>query len=581
MTYRELFDRIPTNEELAAIMKNLNAFNAALFTARFSATYRHATWSRNPQDANAISKFQYWFASAVLDMETKILLEARFKDQNPARRPLFHPLQFLNVMRLALILSEGSEDERPDTNEHCRNQFGSACLMVSDLFLSSDEQQNIKTGSADDRRKQLMLQFVASLEVSNPTPLRNLLFRCYATYRIVLRDPDLVSRIKKECGGLDIENDFEGLFGISLFGWLSLVFSAQTMLTIRTQEELLNQPENVLINRKTMLQDSTLTQSQIDDFFDRLSMSFDELRAEVRKERPVDDRLDIVPFKSKPFFVTGPNCYACIDFAFVSEKLHNGPYFMLSNKLPEKDRWKVFNAWGLLFESYVVWLLRGLHGRHSAQLFPDTRWEDGRKSFDAVFIKRRLVIAMEFKGGFLPQNARYSNDLETFMNALQVRIGDGCTQLARDIAALFPLNGISKELDGVPIPSNTLYVLPILVVQDLMLRTPFVNYFLNEQFQLERSKFLTKKSVEILPLNVLQITDLENLVELAEAIDLDVMHVLHRRCRESPDMLKEIPDVVSEVNEKPEFMSKRFSDIYEKNNDQMCAILFRNFEPSN
>jgi hypothetical protein len=46
-------------------------------------------------------------------------------------------------------------------------------------------------------------------------------------------------------------------------------------------------------------------------------------------------------------------------------------------------------------------------------------------------------------------------------------------------------------------------------------------------------------------------------------------------------MLKEIPDVVSEVNEKPEFMSKRFSDIYEKNNDQMCAILFRNFEPSN
>jgi hypothetical protein len=191
------------------------------------------------------------------------------------------------------------------------------------------------------------------------------------------------------------------------------------------------------------------------------------------------------------------------------------------------------------------------------------------------------VIAMEFKGGFLPQNARYSNDLETFMNALQVRIGDGCTQLARDIAALFPLNGISKELDGVPIPSNTLYVLPILVVQDLMLRTPFVNYFLNQQFQLERSKFLTKKSVEILPLNVLQITDLENLVELAEAIDLDVMHVLHRRCRESPDMLKEIPDVVSEVNEKPEFMSKRFSDIYEKNNDQMCAILFRNFEPSN
>jgi hypothetical protein len=576
LTYRELFDRLPTEDELLAIIRNLNAFQTAVFTARLSATYRHATWSRNPQNKKAVEKFQYWFASAIPDMETKIRIEKRFGGQNPSRRPLFHPLQFLNVMRLALISSEGDDNARPDTNELCRNQFGMACLMVSDLFLTLDEQQNIRTGSIDDRRKQLMLQFLASLEVSNPTPLRHLLFRAYATYRVALRDPELTSRIKKECGGLDIEKDFESHFGIPLFGWLSLVFAAQTMLIIRTQEQLLIQPENVLINRKTMLKDSTLTQAQIDNFFDLLSMGFDELRAEIRKERPVDKRLDFVPFKSKPFFVTAPDCYACIDYAFVTEKLHNGPYFLLSNKFPEKERWKVFNAWGLLFESYVTWLLRGLHGRHSAQFFPDTRWEDGEKSFDAVFVKKRMVIVMEFKGGFLPQNARYSNDLDSFMSTLQGRFGNGCTQLARDISGLFPATGEGKKLQNIPIHSNTLYVLPILVVQDLMLRTPFVNYFLNQQFQLERDKFPAKKSVEILPLNVVQITDLESLLELAEAIDLDVMHTLHRRCKESPDMLKEIPDVVNEVNLNPEHTSPRFDDIYQKSNDEMCAILFQN-----
>lgn len=578
LTYRELYDRVPAQAELLDIIKSLNAFHTALFTARLSATYRHATWTRHPQDTNAVQKFQYWFASAIPDMETKVLIETRFGNQNPARRPLFHPLQFLNILRLSLIVAAGDENARPDTNEESRYKFGTACLMVSDLLLSPEEQQNIKVGTPDDRRKQLMLQFLA-FEVSNPTPLRNLLFRSYGMYRIAMRNPELLERIRKECGGLDIEKDFETAFNMSLTGWLSLVFAAQTVLTMRTQDELLNHPENVLINRKTMLQDSTLSQSQIDSFFDMLSMNFEELREEIRKERPVDDRLDIVPFKSRPFFVTVPDCYACVDFGLLTEKLHNGPYFLLANKFPEKERWKVFNAWGLLFESYVTWLLRGLDGRHSAQLFPDTHWNDGEKSFDAVFVKKRMMIVMEFKGGFLPQNARYSNDLQTFMNTLYKRIGDGCIQLARDIGALFPMAGEMRKLRDIPIPTNTLYVLPILVVQDLMLRTPFINYFLNQSFQAERAKFPTKKSITILPLNVVQITDLESFVEMAEAFDLDVMHLLHRRCIDSYDMLKEIPDVVSEADSQTARTSPRFNEIYKKSTDEMSAILFRGAHP--
>src|SRR5580704_423340 len=410
-TFRELFDRLPTKEELVSIVKGLNAFNTVLLTARLSTMFRHSTWSKNPQDAKALEKFQYWFAAAFLDTETKQRLEARFGAENPARRPVFHPLQSLNVMRLALALADGDESARPDTSELSRHQLGAACLMVSDLFLSEEELQNLKTGTVDDRRKQLMLQWLASLEISNPTPLRNLLFRSYATYRIVLQDPGLLARINKECGGLDIEKDFETNFGITLMAWLSLVFGTQALLVAHTQEELLNKPEIFLINRKSILQDSTLTQNQIDNFFDMLSMSFDELRTEIRKERPVDERLDLVPFKSKPFFVTSPDNYACVDLGLVTEKMTNGPYFLLSNKLPENERGRVFKAWGLLFETYVNWLLKGLEGRHSAQFYPDTSWEDGNKSFDSVFIKRRVVAVLEYKGGFLRQDARYSNDL--------------------------------------------------------------------------------------------------------------------------------------------------------------------------
>jgi len=109
-----------------------------------------------------------------------------------------------------------------------------------------------------------------------------------------------------------------------------------------------------------------------------------------------------------------------------------------------------------------------------------------------------------------------------------------------------------------------------------MLRTPFINYFLNQRFQTERLQFPTKGNLEVLPLNVVQVTDLERLVEMAEATDLDVLHILHHRCRLSADMLLELPDVIDSLPDKmPERTSERFDEIFEKSNNEMCAILFR------
>jgi hypothetical protein len=82
-----------------------------------------------------------------------------------------------------------------------------------------------------------------------------------------------------------------------------------------------------------------------------------------------------------------------------------------------------------------------------------------------MFVKDKITVTMEFKGGFLPQNARYSNDLQTFMNTLESRIGRACHQLARDIGKLFPEAGPGERLQDVTIPPDTLRVLPVLVVQ--------------------------------------------------------------------------------------------------------------------
>jgi hypothetical protein len=544
ITYSELYDRRPSADELCELLRGLNSFHTVVLLLRVSTMLRHAAISPNKQDGES---FQLWFAGAFLDQDTKLRIEGRFGRQNADHRPICHPLQLLNIIKLTLAFSEGGEDARPDQSEAHRHKLGAAFLIMSDLLVTPVEVQNISAGTHDERRRQLMVQSLAPIELSNPTRLRNLLFRSYAMYRVALQDPTLLAQIRNECGGLDVSKEVEQITGIPIMTWLSLVFGVHTALAVHTREEFLDKPEIVIMNRKNFVAERAVSQAHINIFFDLLALDFEELRTEFQKVRPVDERLDLVPFKSKPLLKTAEDNYACVDFSLVTEKLHSGPYFVLMDLLPTEKRGRVQKAWGLIFEAYVNWLLTPLSGRESAVLYPDTCWQDGTKSFDAVLLRKKVVVAMEYKGGFLRQDARYSSDVTAFMTDLGLKISGGCLQLARDIGALFPVQGVGRLLRGIPVPGDAFCVLPVLVVQDPILKAPFVNYFLNERFQLEREKFPTNPNVKVLPLNVIQVTQLESLVEMAETFDLDVISTLHRRCNVDPVMGVDLQDFIAQA----------------------------------
>lgn len=245
----------------------------------------------------------------------------------------------------------------------------------------------------------------------------------------------------------------------------------------------------------------------------------------------------------------------------------------LANALPSKERPKSLKSWGLLFESYVNWLLKKLDGRHLPCSIPTAvgRMVESRST---LFSSKKEV---ESNRGFLPQVARYSNDLATFLSILEERIGEGCHQLARDIGAFFhDEGGEEQNLRSVTTPRNLVSVLPILVVQDPMLRTPFVNYFLNQKFKSKHKGFPTKERIEILPLSVIQVTDLENLIISAESRGTDVLNLLRRRCRLSPDMLMEVEEAISmEVKQRAHSSTTTFEELFRKSSSEMMAILFK------
>lgn len=162
------------------------------------------------------------------------------------------------------------------------------------------------------------------------------------------------------------------------------------------------------------------------------------------------------------------------------------------------------------------------------------------------------------------------------MTDLDLKISEGCVQLARDIGALFPGHGVPKKLRDVPVPTDAFCVLPVLIVQDPILKSPFVNYFLNKRFELERERFGSDSRVKVLPLNLIQITQLETLVEMAEAFGTDFIDTIHRRCNVDPVMGVDLQDFISQTMPEAKRMrcSRRFEEIMQKSHDEMSQILF-------
>src|SRR5258707_1247349 len=121
ITYSELYDRRPSADELHALLKGLDAFNTVVFLSRMNTMLRHAALSPNKQDSGS---FQRWFAMVFFDEETKQRIEKRFGRENADRRPICHPLQLLNMIKLSLVLCEGGAEARPDMSDVHRYILG-------------------------------------------------------------------------------------------------------------------------------------------------------------------------------------------------------------------------------------------------------------------------------------------------------------------------------------------------------------------------------------------------------------------------------------------------------------------------
>ena len=106
-------------------------------------------------------------------------------------------------------------------------------------------------------------------------------------------------------------------------------------------------------------------------------------------------------------------------------------------------------AWGILFERYANWWAQGRTFKSAMTFYPFPTWDSqasGRRkqrksaeeeAFDAVILQESRFVVLEYKGGFLSLEAKYSLNIRLLLRDLNKKIAKGCRQLARNIGELF------------------------------------------------------------------------------------------------------------------------------------------------
>ncbi len=567
LMYRDVFDRNADLSEIPSLISDLEVAESVSVICQLSIELRLAK-----RDRESLAKVQTAWAAFLLDDDTIARLKERFGSAHLADRPLFHAPQLLNVLKLIIENSSGNRNPRND--DTARYKIGTVCLMVNDLFLNTKEKQELASDNDETKALALITSMLSMNEVINSAPISHVIYRSFILFDALLKNDKIQQRIRNVCGGFDFEREFFEIVKMPLQRWRFLIFAFCAFLMAYVGSEDARNIENLKIDRTVFRGESSITPDDLEIMFGSIGASLLEFKRVLVEPRPTDWRYDFTPFRGKPLIEVVANKFFCCELGFLVEKMHSGVFWAINDGLDHQRRSQLFIAWGILFEEYVNWFLGGCNFKGALSFYPVPKYADGNECFDGAFVADSRFVPMEYKGGFLRLDARYSGDAATFETDLDLKIVKGCQQLARKIQTLFnrreakrrPLRDIQLE--------NITRVIPVLVVQDHILRSPLVNWLLNKKFNRLLDRVQLRHDVTVDPLNVISIHELETMAESAEGGHFDILYGLQLRCHTDPEMLADLHNFLLKVPGYGHGKSARVESILEQQWNEIRQYIF-------
>lgn len=523
LTWQELFQELPQKEEVCRVLRGLNRQSTILLLARIA---MHLYLDRLRGNTKETIQLQSFLISNFWNDDVLNRAKEKFGTERLDFRRAFHLQQVLTLLKWAILNARTTGGTEPDSDKEARYELGSCMLKTSDLLLSTGMRHNIPRGrkQASPRRYlRLQLQTGASLEINNPPPIVNAVARSETIFGELLRSSPR---------SFDMSKRLEEQIGLSLDTYMDLTLGVLAIYLCRTQQELIADSGLAVINPGTLF-GNNVPKEQADSYWGMESSSIEALAETLSANSDLEPHQDFTAFRMKPFLRLENGNLICVNPGFVQEKLEVGLFWTIVNNLQGEDRKKAFDAWGNLFESYVNQMFNAATDRSKESYFPFPEFAEkghSHEAFDGIIVSGRFCAVIECKGGFLPNKAKYAENIDQFIASLDQKFGmgsgAGIEQLVRKISQLFGANPKERRsLKDIDL-SKVDILIPVLIVQDGYVSSLLSVPWMAKAFRDSMRKKNLARNEKWTGLLVLHVEDLENLYAHVKAGKLSFIECL-------------------------------------------------------
>ena len=379
------------------------------------------------------------------------------------------------------------------------------CYLIANGLLEA-EHPDFGTDLTEEERNALLAALIPGFEYridSSPGP---------HIKRSLVRSKEILEGLQGASSTFDVNATFSRATGLSLQDYQYLILSILSVSLSLSLGDILDGSEIFV---------DTQPSPDLAPLYDRLlqhtCIPIDELASEVETIPSLSN--EFLLLRKYPLVQIDENRIMCIDIGFLLEKLETGVFWIIRDQLEEERRGRgkeIIDLRGEVFEDYAASIIkRALSDTGACTeryiISPMYDQREQAECTDIAVCGDDTLILLECKAPLLSANTKFSGDFCNLHDGIKPNAIKGVEQLWSAIQTLGHTDTTQRRrVEGINI-SQVRKIYPVLVLSDRIFSFPFMNRFLDSEFQ----RFVTyndlEEHLEIMPLTVLTIEDLENL----------------------------------------------------------------------
>ena len=434
-----------------------------------------------------------------------ILLNTISVSRELSRNIIFNRESTLRLFDKSVRISDPHSPRAPDATYDARYDLAKCYLIANGLL--EGEHPNFGENLTEEERNALLAALIPSFEYRRDSSPG-----AHIKYSLV-RSKELLEGLQRRTSStFDMDAIFSQATGLSLQDYQYLVLSILSVSLSYSLKDVLDGSE-IFVDTQRF--------PDLIPLYDRLlqhtCIPIDELALAIETTPSIPN--EFLLLRKYPLMKIAENRIVCIDIGFLLEKLETGIFWIIRDQLESEEAGKgkeIIALRGQVFEDYAASIIKRALSDTAACteryiISPKYDHKEQAECTDIAVLSNDTLILLECKAPLLSAKTKFSGDFCNLYDGIKCNAIKGVEQLWTAIQTLGHTDATQRRrVEEIDIP-QVRKIYPVLVLSDRMFSFPFMNRFLDSEFQRLVTYNDLQEHLEIMPLTVLTIENLESL----------------------------------------------------------------------